>query len=90
MKLKIRAKIEESRLRSLLKTLTSRIFEVLADTFIFGIFIKEPHLSLFLAIIVEIVCAIVHYINERLWNLTDFGRKIRNGTCKKCGERIDG
>lgn len=88
MRFKIKAKIEETKLRSLLKTCTARIFEVIVDTILFHCFIGEIHISLGLAIAVEVLCSLVNFINERLWNLTDFGRKIKNGICQKCGAEL--
>lgn len=57
--------------------LTGRALEIAIGTFIISfIFTQSLHLSLGIAIVNETLCAIVTYLNERVWNLCQFGRKI--------------
>ena len=68
-------RINETRKRSLLKSLTQRIFEIIVDTLILSFFI-DSHIALGLAVFIEFLCWISHYINERLWNKIDYGREV--------------
>lgn len=86
--MKGKKRVEETRTRSLAKVITGRVLEILVDTFLLDIVIKRFELSLALSLAIEFLCAFTHYINERLWNLTDFGRKVKNGVCSVCGKKI--
>jgi len=35
--------------------------------------------SLAIAVVIEAICFVANYINERFWNLTDFGRTVKDG-----------
>ena len=69
-------KINETRRRSLLKGLTQRIIEIGVDTVILSFF-EKAHTALALAIAIELLCWCSHYVNERLWNKSDYGREIK-------------
>jgi len=78
-------RVEDTRLRSLGKGATGYILEVLADTFVIagGISLllgapTETALSsgLIFAIITEGLCFMTHYINDRLWNRIQWGRRV--------------
>jgi len=77
-------RVEDTRKRSLLKALTGNGFEVLFDTIIMASFfifigIKAPDaigIGFGLSICTEILCFITNYFNDRLWNKTQWGRKV--------------
>lgn len=80
--MKHKHKVNESKTRSLLKTVSARILEIILDTIIVGSiynFFKIPHayeLAAGISILIEILCALVNYINERLWNKVQWGREV--------------
>ncbi len=68
-------KINETRKRSLLKAVSFRIIEIGLDTLILSFFIT-PFIAFGLAVAVEVMCLILHYIFERLANKIQWGRYI--------------
>lgn len=68
-------KVYETRTRSLLKAVSFRVIEVVVDTFILSFFV-DTHIALGLAIALEFICLVLHYLFERIWNRTQFGRVI--------------
>ena len=68
-------KVHETKLRSLLKAISFRIIEISVDTFILSFFVT-PQVALGLAISLELICFLLHFGFERIWNRIDFGRKI--------------
>ena len=79
-------KVEDTRKRSLLKALTGNGLEVIFDTIIFGfIFVtlgmelpEAAGIGFGLSIMVEILCAITNYFNDRAWNKIQWGRKVED------------
>jgi len=79
-------RVEDTRKRSLLKALTGNGLEIVFDTFIFGyVFIQlgigVPEaigIGFGLSVMTEILCFVTNYFNDRLWNRTQFGRKVRD------------
>ncbi|MEM2919048.1 MAG: DUF2061 domain-containing protein [Candidatus Altiarchaeota archaeon] len=65
----------ETRKRSVLKAVTYRILA----TFILGIiswyYTKEPFITSKITITFTIIAIIVFYVNERVWNKINWGRK---------------
>jgi uncharacterized membrane protein len=79
--------VDETRKRSLAKTITLRIFEVVVDTVliawllsVFSVFGGGWSMYLVVAILVESLCALTSYLNERLWNKVQWGRRIKRKT----------
>ena len=72
-------KVNEKCSRSIVRAATRRALEVAVDTLLLSIFAEAP-LALGLAIIVEGICFTVSFINDRLWNFTDWKREIVNST----------
>ena len=68
-------RINETRKRSLLKGATQRMLEVAVDTAILSFF-ATPQIALTLAVIIELLCWISHYCNERIWNRISYGREM--------------
>jgi len=68
-------RVDETRTRSLLKALSFRIIEISVDTFILSFFVTTP-VALGLAITLELICLLLHFVFERGWNKINFGRKI--------------
>lgn len=68
-------KINETRKRSLLKAISFRVIEVALDTLILSFFIT-PAIAFGVAVAVEVMCLILHYIFERIFNKISYGREI--------------
>lgn len=69
-------KVNETKTRSLTKTITTRVLEITIDTAILlkvGLPIFE---SFGLAVSIEFICLSVCYVLERIWNKIQWGRKI--------------
>ena len=72
--------VKDTRKRSVFKALTGRALEISIGTFVISFFIlQDLEKSLLIAVLNEGLCAIVSYFNDRVWNLTQFGRKIKHG-----------
>jgi hypothetical protein len=75
--------VTETRLRSILKVLVQRVFEIIVDVFVMAaVFCVVAQWDVgwrfvIAAFIVESFCMMFGYINERLWNFIQWGRKIR-------------
>ena len=74
-------KINETRKRSLLKAVSFRVIEVAIDTVVLWYAYEmlqpfTPAKAFALAVFMEATCFSVHYIFERVWNKTDYGREI--------------
>lgn len=69
--------VRDTKKRSILKALTGRALEVTIGTFIISIFIlNNLEQSLVVAILSECLCTATSYINDRIWNLSQFGREV--------------
>ncbi len=68
-------KINETRKRSLLKAVSFRIIEIGLDTLILSYFIT-PMIAFGVAVGVEVMCLILHYLFERLFNRIPYGREV--------------
>ena len=77
-------KVNETRTRSLFKTLTARIIEIIVDTFLIGsvyFLIGIPHayeIAGGISIVIEFLCALTNYLNDRLWNKIQWGREVED------------
>ena len=69
-------KIHETRSRSLIKAISFRIVEIAVDTIILNLFVA-PAIALALAITLEAICFVLHFIFERIWNKISYGRYIK-------------
>ena len=67
-------KVNETRVRSLLKAVSFRIIGVAVDTVILSVFVT-PAIALGLAVVLELTCFALHYCFERVWNRIDYGRE---------------
>jgi len=63
----------ETRKRSLLKAITFRVIEIAIDTIILSFFVV-PHVAIGLAVGMECICFILHYLFERIWNKVNWGK----------------
>ena len=70
-------RINETRKRSLLKAVSFRIVEIAVSTGILSLFVA-PEVAFGLAVGIELICFILHYICERIWNKISYGRNIIN------------
>ena len=70
-------RINETHARSLIKATSFRIIEIGVDFGILSFFV-EPHVAIGLAVSFEVICFLLHYGFERIWNKINFGRYIIN------------
>jgi len=68
-------RIYETNKRSLLKSTTYRILEIVVDTFVLSWFI-EFKMAFVLSIFIEAICFAAHFMNERVWNKINYGREV--------------
>ncbi|GEM_PF-1400897 len=81
--------IHETRARSLLKAISFRVIEIAVDTAILSFFV-EVHIALTLAVVLELICFVLHYFFERIWNKIHFGRhEVRDMKKLRCGDYAD-
>jgi len=74
--------VNETKRRSLVKTISFRIIEVVADVLIIYSLLQTGLPELVIAgagaIAVEASCGIGYYLWERLWNRISWGREVRD------------
>ena len=68
-------KVYETKRRSLLKALSFRVVEIAVDSLILSFFVT-PVVAIGLAIALEGICLVLHFVFERGWNKIDYGRHI--------------
>lgn len=82
MTLKHKHKVYDTHKRSMLKALTARLLEIFIDTLCIGgvLHLTEiPNafqLGFSFAVVTEALCALVTYINDRIWNRFQWGREV--------------
>ena len=77
-------RVEESKKRSILKSLTASCSEIFFDVILFSFLLQLlgiPHLEsigmgLGISLMDEAICCLTFYFNERVWNRLQFGRRI--------------
>jgi hypothetical protein len=86
---KNQTKVHDGHARSFAKGLTEKAIDVLLDTLMFSPFLATST-SASLAVTVEILCFVMNFFNERLWNLTDWNREVtcKNKVNEKCSRSI--
>ena len=67
--------IHETRKRSLTKALAFRIIEIMVDSMILSFFVM-PAVAIGLAVGLEIICLMLHYAFERIWDRIQWGRYV--------------
>jgi len=84
MKSNHKHKVNETRVRSLCKTITARIIEVIVDTLLIGtiyLLLNVSHayeLAGGISLTVEFLCAVTGYFNDRIWNKINWGREVED------------
>lgn len=73
--------VHETHLRSLCKGFTAKAIEVVADTLIINFILHLPAESFVIAVGLEFFCYLCGYVNERLWNKVQWGRKVVDKIC---------
>ncbi|MGB9778997.1 MAG: DUF2061 domain-containing protein [Candidatus Bathyarchaeales archaeon] len=68
----------EKPIRSLAKAISWRIVATLTTVFLVVLFSKDWTLGGMVGISELILKTVVYYFHERLWNLLNFGRKIKS------------
>ena len=68
-------RINETRKRSLAKAVSFRVLEIALDTLILSFFIT-PAIAFGVAVSLEVLCLVLHYTFERIWNKVGYGREI--------------
>lgn len=67
--------IMELRRRSIVKSITWRVFGILITMLVVYQYNKDIKKSLIVSLCVNAVKIILYYLHERFWNRIDFGRK---------------
>jgi uncharacterized membrane protein len=81
-------KVNETPMRSFIKTMGFRIVEILLDTLILQIISENTALNLVVSIMIEGLCWLLSFIWERIWNRIDFGREIK-AKCPHCDKEME-
>jgi uncharacterized membrane protein len=68
----------EKPIRSLIKAISWRIVATLTTIFLVVVFSKDWSLGTIVGITELIVKTVVYYVHERVWNLSDFGKEIKD------------
>ena len=78
--------VHETRLRSFFKSGIGRVVEVMVDTGILLSIGESIETALPIAILIEILCWVVHFVLERVWAKIDYGRHVheKGKDCKVC------
>lgn len=71
----MKLKIYETKKRSLIKSASFRVIEVIIDSLILSFFIT-PAIAIGVAIAIEGICWGAQYVSERIWNKINYGRHI--------------
>ena len=66
----------ETRRRSLIKSVSFRIIEVIFTSMLLSLFVDAP-IAVGLSVASEGICFTLHYIGERVWNKISYGRYIK-------------
>lgn len=70
-------RVNETRKRSLLKAISFRVIEIAASTTILyfwaGVSLET---AISLAVVIEVICLLLHFGFERVWNKIQYGRHI--------------
>lgn len=67
----------ESKLRSILRVITGRALEISIGTGVISfLLLRNLALSFATAVLSETVCAATSYVNNRLWNKTQWGLRV--------------
>lgn len=70
----------ETKARSILKTLTMKLLEILTSSLICYLIFGDILIALGLPILLEGIQTILYFIHERMWSLISWGEK----KCKDC------
>lgn len=69
-------RVDETHKRSIVKGITGRAIEIAVDAIILSLFGLNIFESVGVAILIEGLCFVSSYFNERLWNKVNWGRRI--------------
>ena len=70
-------KVNETRKRSILKAVSFRILEITVTTLALHFWFKQGwSSSVGGAVALETMCLLLHFLFERIWNKTDYGREV--------------
>lgn len=84
-KVKRKRKVNETPMRSFLKTMGFRVVEVLVDTLLLEFINPVVQENLIIAITIELICWLLSFVWERLWNKIDYGREVV-AKCPHCNK----
>lgn len=76
-------KVYETNKRSILKSMTGRLIEIVVGTLVQGsilgyLGLPAPYgLGFIMTLVEEALCFVICFANERTWNLTDWGRHVK-------------
>lgn len=74
--------VYETKLRSFLKAVSFRLIEITVDTIILSFFVTPP-VAFGLSVTLELICLLLHFVFERIWNKIQYGRIIVSGKGNK-------
>jgi len=67
----------ESRLRSLVKSLTYRILSIIGTGILSWVITKDIKETVSITITIQVFLIVLYYSYERIWDKIDWGRKIQ-------------
>jgi len=76
-------KIHETKMRSFMKGVTAKTLEIIVDFTLLSLLqfvcIRTVHINISIvgSLLIEVACFCLGFINERMWNRTDWGRIIK-------------
>ena len=70
----------EKHSRTIIKSITWRIIAFLSSVIVLYIIIGDLKTSINHSLIIHLVKAVLYYIHERTWNLSNFGLEFKNKT----------
>lgn len=81
-------KVNETKTRSFLKSISGRLIEITIGTLIIGTIltvlkVDSPYkLGFMMTIVEETLCFIICYFNDRIWNKINWGRNVKDVECQ--------
>jgi uncharacterized membrane protein len=76
--------LKESRLRSLVKAFVYRSMATVGTGILIWLLTKDIKGTISITIIVQVFLIILYYLNERVWNKINWGKKIQSEKTENC------
>ena len=78
----------ESRLRSLVKSLTYRIVSIAGTGILSWVITKDIKETVSITVTIQVFLIILYYVYERIWDKTNWGRKTQTAKKNKNHETV--